>query len=350
MRKLLMTALIGCMLIVFSACGQTEDVTEADIPVVVEDVEPVIIEPEEEIVEEEPELPFKLALTGEGSEIENKARPVMVLVENSPAARPQSGLHQADIVYEVLSEGDITRFLAIYQSESPEVIGPVRSARDYFIRIADGLDSLIVHAGWSPDAQKLLTGQGRPNINQLIGGDHAYYWRSSERKAPHNLYTSMEKIRQGAEDKKYRDEGKDLNLKFADADHTIDGDKAGKVKVNYINGYYVSYEYDEAARIYNRYMLGKAHKDKESDIQITASNILVLESSHKVLDKAGRRDVNIAGPGNGRLVQKGIVQEITWQSTDGIIRAYKDEVEIPLVPGKTWIHIVPIGSKLDVEL
>ena len=79
------------------------------------------------------------------------------MVNNHPKARPQSGLHKADIVYEILAEGDVTRFLPYFQSEKPENIGPVRSARDYYIDLAKGLNALYIAHGYSPEAKKCLT-------------------------------------------------------------------------------------------------------------------------------------------------------------------------------------------------
>ena len=89
-----------------------------------------------------------------GVQREVEGRAVAVMVNNHPAARPQSGLNKADIVYELLAEGDVTRFLAIFQSEQPDNMGPVRSARDYYIELAKGFDSLYIAHGNSPDAEE----------------------------------------------------------------------------------------------------------------------------------------------------------------------------------------------------
>lgn len=337
------------MLAIVTGCGDAEpDETEfvEPEPIVLDreqNVEPLEPEPEPEII-----LPYEYILTGEGSAEDVRDRPVVVMVENSPNARPQSGLHAADIVYETLAEGNITRFVAVYQSDAPELIGPVRSIRPYLIRIGDGFDAIIVHAGWSPEAEQMLTTTRRATLNFLLA-DHVYSWRSNERKAPHNLYTSMEKIREGAEKKQYRTESKELVLAFAEPDAEVEGNDAARVKVNYIQGYHVAYEYDEEAGYYERYMLDEAHQDKETGTQLIAHNIIIIESRHRVTDSVGRRDIDIYGPGEGYLVQKGKVQEVTWNGEDGLIRVYKDDEELPLTPGKTWINIVPIGTTVEIE-
>ena len=88
------------------------------------------------------------------TEEENTHRPVLATINNHPLARPQSGISDADIIYEIAAEGNMTRLLALFQSELPEEIGPVRSARDYFVHIAKGLDAFYVAHGYSPDANR----------------------------------------------------------------------------------------------------------------------------------------------------------------------------------------------------
>lgn len=285
-------------------------------------------------------------LTGLPTELSLTARPVMVMVENSPKARPQTGLDQADIIYEVLAEGEITRFLTIFHSKAPEVIGPVRSIRPYFVEIGEELDAVMVHAGWSQEAMNLLAGHKLDHFDEVYG-DTAYYWRDKSRKMPHNLYTSMEKIRQGIQNKKKREEWTGVSLKYyttAAAGPT--GSAALEVSIPYIAGYDVSYTYDNTTKQYKRFMEGKPHIDRVTEQQLTASNILIIETEHRILDKVGRRNVDVFGPGKGYLVQAGVVRNVTWENKDGLIRAFIDSVEAELLPGQTWVQIVPNGSKV----
>lgn len=330
--------------IVLAACGQPKKDSE---------VEPE--EPEEEQTidfEEEEELPppFTTLFTGESIEVEITNRPVAVMVENQYHARPQTGLDQADLIYEILAEGDITRFVAIYQSKEPEIIGPVRSIRPYYIELGEALDALIIHAGWSPAAQNILTREKNlAYINEVKGGDHVYFWRSKDRKAPHNVYTSMENIRKGAADKQYREEWENRGLSFYEADETIPGDDVQQLNIRYIGKYVVTYEYDEDEGAFWRSMEGEPHVDKETEEQLKAANIIIGRTSHQVLDNVGRRAVNVHGPGEGYLVQKGKVREITWELKDGLVRAYIDGVEQKLVPGHTWIQLVPNNAEITFK-
>ena len=341
--------LTGLLLLALLAAGCGYAGNEAGNAAAVEEKPPETESPGEEIPPETEPPAFRTMLTGLPAEEENRRRAVMVIVENQAQARPQSGLHQADIIYEVLAEGDITRFAVIYQSRIPDLIGPVRSIRPYFIELGKQLDSLIIHAGWSPEAKRILLEGSLPYINQVAGGDHAYFWRSTDRKAPHNVYTSKEKIEQGWADKKYSTDWEGVQLTFLDDPGKVQGAPAAKVELDYIGSYSVSYEYDAENQTYLRYMDGEPHKDRETERHLAAANIIIAETSHKILDNEGRRAVDVLGPGHGWLVQAGKVRKITWEMKDGLVRAFIDGAEQPLVPGQTWIQFIPAGSGVTFE-
>ena len=311
--------------------------------------QPETAEPEPE--EPQAALPFAYPLTGMPTEERATDRPVVVMVENSPAARPQTGLHEADLVYEVLAEGDITRFIAVYHSVKSEEIGPVRSIRPYFVQLGMELDGILVHAGWSQEAMNIMSKHKLNHLDQVYG-DHDYYWRDKSRKAPHNLYTSIELIRKGAEKKKFHETWADPILTFASAGTTAPtGEPATHATIPYIGGYEVGYEYDAASKTYLRTMKGKPHTDKKTGERISAANVLVVEAKHRIVDDVGRREVDVLGPGKGVLMQAGVKRDIVWELKNGIIRAYDKEgaiTDIPLLPGKTWIQIVPDVSKADI--
>jgi len=296
-----------------------------------------------------PALPYLAPLTGLGSEREITERPVMVMVENSPMARPQSGLDEADLVYELLAEGDITRFAAVYQSRAPEIVGPVRSIRPYFVQIGDGLDALIVHAGWSQEAMNMIAERKLAHFDEVYG-DGAYYWRSADRKMPHNLYTGIDKIRQGAVKKKYRETWNGPILHFLAPDEPVpEGSPATSAKIAYPYGYDVSYEYDAGTGLYLRFMEGEPHTDAQSGKQLSAANVLICVAKHRIVDSEGRRSIDVFGPNKGYLLQKGQMHEISWERREGIIRAYANGKEFPLIPGQTWIQVVPEGTGITVQ-
>jgi hypothetical protein len=325
-------------------------------------------------------------LTGLFSTGQKDARPIAVMVENSPAARPQSGLGNADVVYEILAEGDITRFAAFYHSRSPVKVGPVRSIRPYYVDVAAAMDAVLVHAGWSQEAMNRVDAGGVDHFDEVYG-DRVYYWRSPDRKQPHNLYTSIEGIRRGMDKKQlrsawtpvqptFRAEGDRGEARMSGASGRADGMDAGAgaggkaaeaasadasmaaaaagrneaVRLPYSAGYAVSYVYDSASGQYLRRMNGLPHADAETGQQLAAANVLVCRSSHKVTDSAGRRRVDVQGPGSGYVLSGGRVQAAVWQLRDGLVRAYAadGQQEIPLAPGITWIQFVP--EAMAVEL
>ena len=328
-----------------AGCAQQKTVAP-----VVEDPVPTDPLQEEAEVEEELIAPYTYPLTGVPTEELVTERPIVVMVENSPAARPQTGLHEADLVYEVLAEGDITRFIAVYHSVKSEEIGPVRSIRPYFVQLGWALDGILVHAGWSQEAMNLMAKHKLNHLDQVYG-DHDFYWRDKSRKAPHNLYTSTELVRKGAEARKFRDEWeKQPILTFAGADAGEPaGDPAPSVTIPYIGGYTVGYTYDEAAKTYLRSMKGEPHNDKKTGERLTATNVMIVEAKHRIVDSVGRREVDVFGPGKGFLLQGGKKREIVWELQDGLIRAYEKEgdlLDIALLPGKTWIQIVPDAGRV----
>ncbi|MCM3706190.1 MULTISPECIES: DUF3048 domain-containing protein [Cytobacillus] len=301
-------------------------------------------------VSSEKELPFHYPLTGFGSESEVDGRAVAVMINNHPKARPQSGLNQADVVYEMLAEGDVTRFLAIFQSERPDMIGPVRSSRDYYIELAKGYDSLYIAHGYSPEAKELLDQGYIDNLNGMQY-DGTLFKRESFRKAPHNSYISFDNVLKGAKEKHYSMENEPKSLKFLSKEEVkaIQGEKADSAMISYMDNelFNVIYEYDAGLEKYKRYSNGELTADYESGEPTLLDNIFIAETDHQVVDSAGRRDINLTSGGKGYLLQKGKVTEVQWENIDGRILPVLNGQQTGLIPGKTWINIVPSNPGLE---
>jgi len=289
---------------------------------------------------EKPSYPFPL--TGLLSEEKPSHRAIAVMINNHPKARPQSGLQKADVVIEALAEGGITRFLAIFQSEFPERIGPVRSARDYYIRLAKGFDGLFVFHGWSPEAKKLIESQYIDSLNGLFY-DGTLFQRVAFRKAPHNSYISYKSILKGAEKA-----GCDLDTppapyRFLSGGETVEGEDVRSVAVSYsTDDFLVRYEYDPAAEKYKRYSGGAQTVDYDTGDPVLLDNVLIVEMDHASLnDGSGRIAIDLESGGRGYLLQKGKMRKIRWENVNGRIVPYDGTEQARLVPGKTWINIVP---------
>jgi hypothetical protein len=313
---------------------------------------------EEENNEEPEEVkrdPYTYPLTGVGSVDEPTLRPIAIMVNNHPNARPQSGISKADIVYEMLVEGEATRLLAIFQSNIPETIGPVRSARDYFIQVAKGYDALYIAHGYSPKAQQLLNSGVVDNFNGMQH-DGTYFFRSKNRKAPHNSYITAENIERATDKLKIslkNDKNFDLTF-YANEDNVKMGNEAKKIHMNYFsqNSSYSSiYTYDSESKKYFKSSPQEKIMDELVDEQVAISNVLFFETAHKVIDTEGRRDITLTGGGTAYVFQHGQMREVKWKNDNGLVYAVEqDGSKVPLVPGNTWIHFVPSSPGLSVSV
>ena len=327
------------LFVIVSACSNNES-QEQSIPNN-DEVSEQVDEPAVEVIEESVVSP----LTGlKGDEQSLAQRPVSVMVNNHPAARPQSGLTKADIVYEVLAEGSVTRFLAIYQSEIPDIIGPVRSARPYYIDLSKGYDALYIAHGYSPDAlEKLSSGE----VDSLNGMEYdgTLFWRANHRKAPHNSYISKENILEGAVSNQYEIAAEVEPIEFLTEEKVqkLEGEEANKFVIKYDNSqtWHATYEYNQTEKIYNRYSDNQQTVDLESEEPVKLSNVFVVEMKHNIIDNYGRRGIDLTTGGKALLLQNGLMQEVEWVNEDGRILPVKDGNIVKFVPGRTWIHIVP---------
>lgn len=311
----------------------------------------------EEVVQEdvENELPYHYPLTGVGSETKTDGRAVAVMVNNHPKARPQSGLHKADIVYEILAEGDVTRFLAVFQSEKPENIGPVRSARDYYIDLAKGLDALFIAHGYSEEARKLLEQDFVDNLNGMVY-DGTLFERASFRDAPHNSYITYENVLKGANEKKYSMNQSPPEFQFLSEEdsESVTGEEANSVTISYsASGVFNStYEYDNSVGKYKRYTDGEQTIDYETKEPILVDNLFIIETTHQVIDAAAHKEIDLESGGSGYLLQKGKVMEVEWKNDNGLIVPVRNGEVVPFVQGKTWVNVIPTnpGLKSSVSI
>lgn len=337
---------IGLTMILLAACSKEE---QGEQPEPLPSKDPVIEEDGPEEAQPELTSPF----TGLPIEVENTRRPVLATINNHPLARPQSGIGDADIIYEFVAEGRVTRLLALFQSELPAQIGPIRSSRDYFIHMAKGLDAFYVAHGYSPDALALLQSGYVDHINGMQH-DGTLFKRSSDRKAPHNSYISRENVLAAAEQTNSSMEiNKMPTLSFHESIESAKlGDSAKEMEIR--NGthptFTSTYSYNEEQGIYSRTVDGVLTIDKSNDHEVELSNVLVFEAAHKTIDDVGRQAIDIESGGKGLLFQAGIVKEIEWENVDGILIPVENNTPAKLVPGKTWIHIIPMEPGLETTV
>lgn len=283
-----------------------------------------------------------------GSLVANKAatkQPVTgIMIENSTEARPQSGLKNSGIVFEAIAEGGITRFLVLYQSEKPQLIGPVRSVRPYYISWAAGFDASIAHIGGSDDAMaQLATGNYR-NLDQFYNADT--YWRASDRWAPHNVYTSFKNLDALNAEKGYTTSA---FTPFSRVDGSpVETPDATNINVEISSSLFnSSYAYNSQTNTYSRSQAGEAHQDRE-DGQITPAVVIAMfVDESNTGDYKNHEDIQTISTGRAVIFQNGTAIEATWaktSETNNITFTNASGSDIPLVRGQTWIAAVPNGN------
>ncbi|MGN0315506.1 MAG: DUF3048 domain-containing protein [Fusicatenibacter sp.] len=290
-------------------------------------------------------------LTGEPiSEEIGRRRPVAVMLNNIYDACPQSGISRAGIIYEAPVEGGITRLMGVFEEyDDLTKIGSVRSCREYFVYFDTGLDAIYFHYGQAAYAIPLLESDQIDNVNGMEYSDEVYY-RTTDRKAPHNAYLDADGIRQGIALCGYRQRyPEDYNGTFlfsepGQQELLESGKTANKVTPG---GYFHNnawFEYEESAGIYLRYQFGEPQIDEMNQEQLFAKNLILQYCSwSKYQDSDEYLDIDVCGGGSGVYVTNGKAIDITWSKEDqwGATSYFDSEGNsIVLNPGKTWILII----------
>lgn len=268
-----------------------------------------------------------------------------IIIDNFIESRPVSGLSEANLVYETLAEAGITRFLAFYVNDKEiRKIGPVRSARPYFLSIAEEYQALFMHVGGSPDAIKALQNRDYElyNLDQFFNAQ--YFWREKLRKPPFNVYTSSDLFGRALNDRKTQPKNF-AAWQFKD-DLKADDRPADGVylTINFpFDEYKVKWMYNRDNNEYTREEGGKIYLE-EDEKQIKAKNVVIQVAQTTVLDGVGRREIKTEGEGKAIIFQDGKRIEGVWQKFRKGDRTKffdKDRNEIKFNRGKTWIEIVP---------
>ncbi|USN97127.1 MAG: DUF3048 domain-containing protein [Candidatus Nomurabacteria bacterium] len=287
-------------------------------------------------------------LTGAEVTEEQANRPLTALIiENSVDARPQSGLNQAGIVYEAIAEGGITRFATIYQENTPDEIGPVRSLRPYFLDWLRPYGPTVVHVGGSKRALSLVRDGTWKDMDQFANGKS--FWRSKDRKAPHNVYTKFENIDKFNDLKGYKLE--QFPTFARKDDQKASAPTTTEVKLNISSKLYNSvFVYNPINNSYLRSQGGAPHLDK-SGTQIEPKVVVALIIPSKIVQEDGSRySYATIGSGEAVVFQDGIATPATWTKVDQKSQIkLKDSsgAEIKLNRGKTWFTVLDSRGKLS---
>ena len=311
----------------------------------------------QEVVAEENNV---LTATIEEKEVQifkGKDRPIAVMIDNHDDAWPQAGLQRAYMVYEIIVEGGETRLMALFKgADDVEKIGPVRSARHYFIDYAMENDAIYTHFGESPQASSDIK---KYNIAEIdgISEDGTTFWRVKDKAAPHNAVTSMKNLIQSAKNKNYRmTSSEDSVLNYVtDEVNLEDGQGAVSVTIPHSQLQTVKYEYDEENKVYERYARGKEQVDWDTDEPITVKNIIITFCDNYTLsdtENKGRQGLKNIGTFNGYYITNGKAIKIKCiKNARDEQTVYQDlnGKEIDVNDGNTFVHICPTDADVEIE-
>ncbi|MFH0829012.1 MAG: DUF3048 domain-containing protein [Candidatus Kerfeldbacteria bacterium] len=283
--------------------------------------------------------------------------PVAIMVENYTAARPQSGLTKANIVYEALAEGGITRFLAIFTITSPvKEIGPVRSARPYYVDWARAYNALYVHIGGSPKALARISQTGIRDFNQFFNSQ--YFWRDKTRDvaSEHTLYTSDYLMSLALIDKKIPTTGDFEPWKYKQDALSSERQSSQHITINFSTfSYKVDYEYDPVQNDYVRSVAEKPHVMRDGE-QLRPKNVVVITVNRRleqpVTGNHGRLEMDTVGQGTAQFFLDGTVLKGTWKkdSPQDPLQLLKDDgTPVELNAGQTWVEVVPPDQQVTVK-
>lgn len=305
-------------------------------------------------------------------------RPLAVKVENDRAARPQSGLEGACVVYEEVIEGGITRFMAVFLCRDASVIGPVRSARPVDIELAYPYGALFCHCGGGAPIIAMIQASGIADLDEQNWPGS--YWRSRDRRAPHNLYTSTERLyaagnpafpfqskvarpfvylndKQQAEMESARAREIERAEQGATRDSPPGMTVVRNIHIPYGGGCSVKYSYDSGSGRFTRYVAGLPHTDMQTGNQLAADNVVVQycpELPSYVVDVNGSTspELGVVGSGRAQVFVRGRLVEGNWTKVSRSDHTrYTDESGrvIKFKPGVTWIQLVPVSRQATFD-
>jgi hypothetical protein len=280
-----------------------------------------------------------------------RSAPALVQVENAPDSRPHSGLQKADIVYEYLTEGGITRFTVIYlKPAGSEKIGPVRSARLVALRLVKSYQGVLFYSGASDHVLGIIKDTNVPALDENADGGK-YFTRDPSRQAPHNLYTGGDQLKAGLDKV-----GAKVTYQLpASREPAGQGDPVAGISFDQTFAHPVKYTYAAAEKTYAYTTDTGVEVDKANGNQpLKITNVVLLQVAHHTAgyteDVRGEQgiDFDLQGTGPVDVYTRGLHFTATWDlsAPDRPLRLTgADGKDFALPPGLTWINLVDPGTK-----
>ncbi len=293
-------------------------------------------------------------------DVNSKTRPIAVMVNNLTTARKyHMGLQDAYLVYEIIAEGGISRFMAVYKDANVENIGSIRSSRAYFLDYALENDAIYVHWGGSPGALEDIPKLGIDNIDGRYYENKYFVRKKLNIAYEHTGYSNTQMLNEGIDKLGYRkttSKGLLLNYTAEENDLSkIEGAKvANNVEIPYSNYVTTSYKYDAENKVYKRYVNDEPHVDYATKKQYTVKNIITYKVYNDTIsdDKKGRQELQNIGKGDGYFISEGYAVPITWEKkarSSQTVYRYLNGEEIVVNDGNTFIQIEPSNKNLTIS-
>lgn len=293
------------------------------------------------------------------------SRPIAFMIDNNKNAQQQASLNSTYLVYEIIVEGGETRLMALFKGVDCDEVGPIRSARHYFLDYVMENDAIYAHLGLSPQAQTQMPQFGINNINgQSYDTGKArtkdsLYWRVTHKKAPHNAYTNTSSILQIAESKGYATtSNKESVLNYVSNEITLDREDAliaNNILIPYTTSHKVEYKFDAQTNRYVRYSKGQKMTDETTNEDVTTKNIIITFAENYTLNDGedkGRQDVVTVGSLDGYYITNGKAIKIKCNKDSREAQTTYVDLngnEIEVNDGNTWINIVPIDAEVTIS-
>jgi len=301
-------------------------------------------------------VPHRSPLTGQPISAEALARRVVaVKIDNSPGARPQSGLSQAGIVYEHETEGSVTRYTAFFLDSDVDLVGPIRSSRFVDRDLVQQFDALFAHVGASPPVMEDLRASEAADMDQFFYGGDRPYTRLTSRPAPFNVYASLASLREfGAlrHDTRRWIEG----LEFTQEPQGLGAVRSITVPSGPQTYFQVHYGYDPAIGQWRRSLAGAPDIDAANDEPIMVANVVIQHVDIRVTafieDSLGNLSLAIPTTGSGPVTvfRDGLRIPGTWERPNAkAVTRFKTTRGAPLElrPGRTWVHLLDTDQAFD---
>ncbi|EFI41666.1 DUF3048 domain-containing protein [Peptoniphilus sp. oral taxon 386] len=340
--KLITTLLLSFTLCACSSNGASESSNKVNEPV-------------------KEEIHYYAPLSGIETEKNISKEPVFaVMIDNHPDATPQSGLNDAEIIYEFKAEGEYTRFMALFMKNHVDVLGPVRSARPYFVDTAKEYDAIYAHWGGSDAGYMEIETVGLKDLDGIyLEGSTYYRNKEVKKKRPHDGYTSYDLLYSAAKDFNYLEDLKEVKGFKFDTSENLDtlnlqmGDSpATKLSLDFFKHYNMTFEYNEETKTYLPIRNGENVIDERDGSNVSAKNIILEFAKSSITGPKDTLTIEHIGSGNGKLFTQGKVIDITWEKPSKkektIFKTTNGE-EIILAPGLTFIEVLDPTDNVLIE-